>query len=62
DGQINGFCRLDEFKDHLMEKLAQLIAAAEEFNSQAIKQIMQEIVPEYTPQDVEDVLGKGRKG
>jgi FlaA1/EpsC-like NDP-sugar epimerase len=61
DGQINGFVKPGEFKDSLKDKLAQLIAAAEDFDGPAIKQIMREIAPEYSPQNVEDILGKRKK-
>ncbi len=52
----NGFASKADFKGWLYGKLDELNRAALAFDSEGIKQKMQEIVPEYTPNDTKSVL------
>jgi FlaA1/EpsC-like NDP-sugar epimerase len=56
DGIYNGLKSLPELRQWLDSKLALLCDAALRHDSQAIKIKLQEIVPEYIPQEAESVL------
>jgi len=56
DGNCNGFASPDQLQAWLSENLAELYKLALRMDSSAIKRKLQEIVPEYTPQDTRCVL------
>jgi hypothetical protein len=51
DGFFNGLKKASEAKELLNSELQQLYDAAHRYDSIIIKSILQNIVPEYTPQD-----------
>jgi FlaA1/EpsC-like NDP-sugar epimerase len=53
---FNGAKDLQESRDILGNKIAELMKDALRHDSRAIKKILKEIVPEYTPQENEAVL------
>ena len=58
DGLSNGLMSPAELLKWLNSELQELYDAALRHDAQAIKQILQKIVPEYTPYDTESVLEK----
>ncbi len=52
----NGFGSRADFRNWFNGKLDELIVAARVMDAQGIKRVLQEIVPEYTPQEVQSVL------
>jgi FlaA1/EpsC-like NDP-sugar epimerase len=52
----NGFGSKTDFREWLYGKLEELSRAALAFDAEGIRQKMQEIVPEYTPNDTKSVL------
>ncbi len=48
---VNGYHDQESFKEDLAEKVARLYDAAHRCDTEAVKTILKEIVPEYTPCD-----------
>lgn len=56
DGGVNGIKDPAALQEWLKPRLEQLYEAAMRHDARGVKMILQEIVPEYTPQDTESVL------
>ncbi len=52
----NGFTSKTDFRDWFNGKLDELTLAAHAMDTQEIKRVLQEIVPEYTPHEIQSIL------